>query len=202
MAVQYKRRVRNYFIKKDYQGRFAFVIFTSAILSCLLLLSLLAFFSADTMTISYVNNDIQFGRTPWMLFKSAAAANWLFLLIGGTLLVIAAIIGTHRIAGPLFRLERSLTSMIEGDLTETLSLRQKDEGKDLAEKLNNFNTLLSSKLSKIDRNAEAINSLLSQYENLDTAQISPEDATSICKAIRNHNNKLRSQLEFFTLRNE
>lgn len=202
MAVQYKRKVKNYFIKKDYQGRFAFVIFASAILSCLLLLSLLAFFSADTMTISYSNNDLQFGRTPWMLFKSAAAANWLFLLIGGTLLVLTAIIGTHRIAGPLYRLERSLTSMSEGDLSDTIYLREKDEGKELAQKINDFNTLLSSKLSKIDRNAEAINNLLSQFENLDKAHISPEDAASICTAIRNHNDKLRSQLEFFTLRDE
>ena len=202
MAVQYKRKVKNYFIKKDYQGRFAFVIFASAILSCLLLLSLLAFFSADTMTISYSNNDLQFGRTPWMLFKSAAAANWLFLLIGGTLLVLTAIIGTHRIAGPLYRLERSLTSMTEGDLSDTIYLREKDEGKELAQKINDFNTLLSSKLSKIDRNAEAINDLLSQFENLDNARISPEDATSICTAIRKHNDKLRSQLEFFTLRDE
>ncbi len=202
MAVQYKRKVKNYFIKKDYQGRFAFVIFAAAILSCLLLLSLLAFFSADTMTISYSNNDLQFGRTPWMLFKSAAAANWLFLLIGGTLLVLTAIIGTHRIAGPLYRLERSLTSMTEGDLSDTIYLRQKDEGKELAQKINDFNALLSSKLSKIDRNAEAINNLLSQFENLDNAHISPEDATSICTAIRKHNDKLRSQLEFFTLRDE
>jgi len=202
MAARYKRSIKNYFIKKDYQGRFALVIFAAAILSCLLLLSLLAFFSADTMTISYSNNDLQFGRTPWMLFKSAAAANWLFLLIGGTLMVLAAIVGTHRIAGPLCRLERSLTSMAEGDLTDTLSLREKDEGKELAKKINDFNKTLSTKLSEIDRNAEAINNLLSQYENLNPAHISPEDATSICKAIRNHNDKLRSQLEFFALRND
>ncbi len=202
MAVRYKRNVRNFFIKKDYQGRFALVIFASAIFSCLLLLSLLAFFSADTMTISYHNNDLQFGRTPWMLFKSAAAANWLFLLIGGTLLVLAAIVGTHRIAGPLYRFERNLANMAEGDLSETIHLREKDDGKDLAQKINNFNKMMSSKLSEIDRNAEAINNLLNQYENLDSAHISPEDATSICLAIRNHNEKLRSQLKFFTLSNE
>ena len=202
MAVRYKRNVKNFFIKKDYQGRFALVIFTSAILSCLLLLSLLAFFSADTMTISYHNNDIQFGRTPWMLFKSAAAANWLFLLIGGTLLVLAAIVGTHRIDGQLYRFARNLTNMAEGDLAVLIHLREKDEGKDLAEKINRFNTIMSSKLSTIDRNAEAINNLLNQYESLDSAHISPEDASSICLAIRTHNDKLRSQLKYFTLRDE
>ena len=202
MAARYKRNIKNYFLKEDYQGRFAFIIFVAAILGCLLLLSLLTFFSADTMTISYTNNDLQLGRTPWMLFKSAAAAYWIFLLIGGTILVLVAIVGTHRIAGPLFRLERALTNMAKGDLTERIHLREKDGGQDLAQKINTFNEILSSRLAQIDRNAEAINDLLRQYESLDNAQVSAEDATSICQAIRNHNNKLRSQLQFFTLRNE
>ncbi len=202
MAARYKRNIKNYFLKEDYQGRFAFVIFVAAILGCLLLLSLLSFFSADTMTISYSNNDLKLGRTPWMLFKSAAAAYWIFLLIGGTILVLMAIVGTHRIAGPLFRLERALTNMAKGDLTEMIILREKDGGKELAQRINSFNETLSSRLSEIDRNAEAINDLLRQYESLDNDQVSAEDATSICQAIRKHNNKLRSQLQFFTLRNE
>lgn len=202
MAVPYKRRMRNFFIKKDLQGRFAFAIFISAILSCLLILSLLAIFSADTMTISYANNDIKFGNTPWMLLKSAAAANWLFLLIGGTILVLLAIIGTHRIAGPIFRIEKSLTQMAAGDLSDTIHFRDKDEGKEFAEKINIMNSVFSEKLSEISRNAEAVNNLLNQYENLDTAHISPEDATSVCKAIRTHNDRLRAQMDFFTLKND
>ncbi len=35
MAARYKRHIKNYFIKKDYQGRFALVIFAAAIVSCL-----------------------------------------------------------------------------------------------------------------------------------------------------------------------
>ena len=202
MAARYKRSVKNYFIKQEYQGRFAFIIFIAAILCCVLVLALLSYLSADSMTISYTNNDLQLGRTPWMLFKSAAAANWIFLVIGGTFMVLAAIVVTHRIAGPLFRVERTLANMARGDLTETIHLREKDGGQELAEKINEFNEILSTKLSEIDRNTEAIKNLLNQFESLDSAYISPDDATSICKAIRNHNNKLRSQLKFFTLRND
>ena len=95
MAIKHKRLARNFFIKREFQGRIALTIFLATVICCLIYMILLALFSADTMTISYNNNSLQVGKTPWMLLKSALTANWLFLLVGGTLLVLAAIVGTH-----------------------------------------------------------------------------------------------------------
>lgn len=202
MAARYKRRTKNFFIKKDMQGKFVLAIFLSVIGGCLLFALLLGIFSADTMTISYADNDIQVGATPWMLFKSAVTANWIFLVIGGTFLILAAMVGTHRIAGPLFRFEKALNVMAEGDLSDTIYLRAKDEGQDLAKKINHFNSTLSEKLTAIDRHSEAINDLLIRFDSMDLPHISPEDATSICKAIKQHNEKLRKKISYFTLTND
>lgn len=202
MAARYKRKTKNFFLKKDLQGKFVLAVFLSVVAGCILFALLLGFFSADTMTISYTDNDIKVGATPWMLFKSVVAANWIFILIGGTLLVLAAVVGTHRIAGPLFRFEKALDAMTAGDLSDAIHLRDKDEGKDLAEKINNFNMTLSGKLSSIDRHSEAIRDLLARFNSIDPSHLSPEDATSICNAIRQHNEKLRKQISFFTLSND
>ena len=202
MATKHKRLARNFFIKRDFQGRIALTIFLATVICCLIYMILLALFSADTMTISYNNNGLQVGKTPWMLLKSALAANWLFLLVGGTLLVLAAIVGTHRIAGPMYRLEKSLAAMASGDLSTTISLREKDEGKDLAQLINKLSSNFSLKIREIERSSGAINNLLDQYANLDSALISPEDATSICKAIRTHNKRVQDQLQFFRLKDE
>ncbi len=202
MATRHKRLKRNFFIKKDFQGRIALIIFLSTVICCLIYMILLALFSADTMTISYSSTGLQVGKTPWMLLKSALAANWLFLLVGGTLLVLAAIVGTHRIAGPMYRLERSLTAIAEGDLSTTITLREKDEGKDLAQLINNLSSNFSTKLQEIERSSTAINNLLDQYTNLETSSISPEDATSICTAIRTHNERVQAQLQFFRLKDD
>ena len=202
MAARYKRKTKNFFIKKDMQGRFVLAIFLAVIGGCLTFLLLLGLFSADTMTISYTDSDIQVGSTPWMLLKNAVAANWVFLVICGTFLVAAAMIGSHRIAGPLFRFEKALSIMSEGNLSDTIYLRTKDEGKDLAEKINQFNAIMCEKLTTIDRHSEAISDLLARFESLDSGTISPEDATNICQAIRQHNQKLRKQIGYFTLGND
>lgn len=202
MAARYKRKTKNFFIKKDMQGRFVLAIFLAVIGGCLTFLLLLGLFSADTMTISYTDNDIQVGATPWMLLKNAVAANWIFLVICGTFLVAASMIATHRIAGPLFRFEKALTMMAEGNLADTIYLRGNDEGKDLAEKINQFNTIMCEKLTAMDRHSEAISDLLARYESLDSTTISLEDAANICQAIKNHNEKLRKQIGYFTIGNE
>ena len=102
----------------------------------------------------------------------------------------------------MYRLEKSLATMATGNLSTTISLREKDEGKDLAQLMNKLSSNYSSKIREIERSSEAINNLLDQYANLDTSMISPEDATSICKAIRTHNKRVQSQLQFFKLKDE
>lgn len=47
-----------------------------------------------------------------------------------------AILFSHRIAGPLYRLERTLDKVIQGEDVEYIQLRKKDELKDLAGRIN------------------------------------------------------------------
>lgn len=54
---------------------------------------------------------------------------------------------SHRIAGPVYRLEKNLLNMIsEGDLTKQFCLREKDELKELADALNTMTSNLRLKL--------------------------------------------------------
>ncbi len=177
-------------------------VFIAVIVGCLLFIMLFGFFSADTMTISYSNNSLQMGQTPMMLFKKAITANWVFLVVGGTLLVILAMIATHRIAGPLFRFEKALDSMSRGDLNDTIHLRNTDEGKDLARKINIFNKVLSEKLAAITKHSTAVNDLMSQLRAGGTEKIHPDEIELICQAIEKNNKKILEISEFFTLADE
>ncbi len=202
MNRSYQRKKKNFFIKKDFQGRMILAIFIAVLCSCLVFILLFALFSSDTMTISYSNNALQVGTTPMMLFKKAIAANWVFLVIGGTLLIILAMIGTHRIAGPLFRFEKSLDNMGRGHLDDTIHLRTTDEGKDLALKINTFNTMLSSKIRIISKHATAVNDLMNQLQANGPNGMPTEEIESICQAIQKNNDLIRETAEFFTLVDE
>jgi signal transduction histidine kinase len=51
-------------------------------------------------------------------------------------IVIGSIIFTHRIAGPLYRLEKTLDDLIAGKDVDIIRLRKKDEFQGLTQKLN------------------------------------------------------------------
>jgi methyl-accepting chemotaxis protein len=202
MNRDHQRKNRNFFIKKDLQGKMILAIFIAVLGSCVIFALLFGLFSADTMTISYSNNALQMGQTPVMLLKKAIAANWVFLVIGGSVLVLLAMIGTHRIAGPLFRFEKALDNMENGNLNDIIHLRSTDEGKDLARKINDFNKLLSAKIGDINKCSMAVNDLLNQLQANEPAKLAPEELASICQAIQRNNNKIRETGGFFILNDE
>lgn len=163
MAQTYKRR--NFFIKKDFQGKLILASFLLVTGGCLFFVFLFALFSADTLTLSYSNQNLQLGQTPVMLLKQALAAHWVFIVVGSAFLVAAVMLITHRIAGPMFRLEKALDNMLQGRLNDTIYLRSKDEGKDLAHKINNFNLHLSTNLRSLQANGEAMAALIEQAKS-------------------------------------
>lgn len=141
----YKRR--KYFINKEFQGRFIFNYFLLAAIGSLLFVAVFSFFSANTLSIVYENYHLQLGLTPGILIRKILGTQWLIIVLGGGAVILVTLLLTHRIAGPFFRFEKSLDEMIDGDLSNKVVLRKKDEGKQLAQKINAFNYILSDKLS-------------------------------------------------------
>jgi methyl-accepting chemotaxis protein len=148
MNSRYKRR--NYFINKEFQGRYIFNYFLLATIGSVLFIGVFSFFSSNTLSITYDNYHLQLGVTPDILFKKILSTQWLFIVFGGGLVVIITMFLTHRVAGPFYRFERAFDEMMDGDISNKIILRQKDEGKELAQKINTFNFILSDKLSIIE----------------------------------------------------
>lgn len=198
--AHYKRR--NYFIKKNFQGKLILGYFLFMVGGCLLFTVILAALSADTLTMIYRDNDLQLGQTPLMLMRQVLTAHWLFIVIGGCFIVVAATFITHRMAGPMFRLERAVDNMISGRLNDVIYLRKKDEGKDLAAKLNLFNRELSVKIGLVERRAKNIEELLIQYSALDPANASRDDIESIHDSITRQNQAIQKITGTFQLLDE
>lgn len=194
---KYKRR--NYFIKKNFQGKLILGYFLFMVLGCLIFASILALLSANSMTMVYQNNDLQIGQTPFMLIKQLLAANWISIVVGGTLVVIGAMFITHRLAGPIFRLERAVDNMNNGQLGDVIYLRNKDEGKDLAAKLNQFNRSLSKDMAKIRKLSQNIEDLSLQYSSMDSKLASPEDCASILNSITRQNQAIKDVVMTYQL---
>jgi len=163
---------------------------------------LLGAFSADTLTISYNNNDLQLGQTPVILLKEILAAQWIFIISGSVFIIIAAMLITHRIAGPMFRFEKSLDSMLKNNLNDTIHLRTKDEGKELAKKINDFNQSLSITLKNLSGHSDAITALL-ERANANSSNVSAEEMEelkSVLWSVQENNKKIQTICKSYTLK--
>lgn len=156
---------RNYFIKKDLQGKYIFSFFIFMVAGSIIFTLILGLLSSDTMTIVYENYKLQIGKTPLMLIKEILSAQWIFIVAGGFLFVVLSMFLTHRFAGPIFRFEKSIEEMTKGKLDFRIYLRAKDEGKELAEKINIFIDMLSSDIKEMKRLSEEVNNKLTDVDN-------------------------------------
>ncbi len=200
MSQKFKRK--NYFIKRNFQGKLILGIFLLVFGSIVLFTVILGMFSVDSMTISYQNNNLQIGQTPMMLLKNVLAANWVFIVFGGSLVIIATLLVSHHIAGPQFRFEKALNNMMDGKLNDIIHLRNNDEGNTLAGHINSFNSQLSLKIRGIEENAQAIDSLLASLEQRQTVVVGSDLLMKQYHSIRKHNDAIRTIATSFTLVDE
>ncbi len=152
--ARYKRR--NFFINKDFQGKYIFSAFISVVVGSVLFALLFSFFSSNTLSIVYDDYHLRLGTTPGLLLNKIFSAQWLFIVLGGVGIAVAALFLSHRVAGPFYRFEKSLDKMVAGDFSETLYLRKHDEGKKLGGKINCFNEMISRRLGEIRQATEKI----------------------------------------------
>lgn len=170
MQQRQKFRRRNYFIKKEMQGRFIFRIFLYVVLGSMVFFIIFAAMASDSITIKYDYQEFKLGRTPSMLFDAALIAQWIFICTAGVLAAIVAMFITHTFAGPIYRFERTMDEMAKGNLSQTIKLRKNDEGRELADKINLLNDKLSIDISMI-RELAGENEKRLNTHSLDTASI-------------------------------
>jgi len=65
-----------------------------------------------------------------------------FLSLGAIFIIIISIVISHRIAGPMYSINRTLDRIVRKDQIEYIRLRKHDELKDLAEKINGLISIL------------------------------------------------------------
>jgi signal transduction histidine kinase len=83
------------------------------------------------------------------ILKQANFVLFMRLLLITPLVGILAIVLSHRIAGPIFRIKKTLDEIIKGDYSKRLHLRNTDELQDVAESINNLMELLEKKKNKV-----------------------------------------------------
>ncbi|MBU1888057.1 MAG: hypothetical protein KKB46_02530 [Candidatus Omnitrophica bacterium] len=177
----FRKRRRQYIIKRGLQFRYIGIVFALAILASLVT-GYTVFATGWTLLGAKLANVYPQGRL-LVVLKATNLALIRNLLFVSPFIFILGLFFSHKIAGPVYRIEKSLYEIIQGNLTLKFRLRKGDELWDLAnllttmtESFNNSVSLNKDVIVKVQREIEAAKKL---------ALTQPLDSDALQAAIKN-----------------
>jgi methyl-accepting chemotaxis protein len=197
MIMNIQKR-RTYYIEKKFQTKY--ILLTIFLLLTYTLAFIIIIFSPYILTLYF---DF------YSLSEKAEAARTLLILhgrvwpgIAGIILLFGAlsIFITHKIAGPLYRLKKNISEIINGNLDVKVKLRKNDDLKDLAEHVN----MLAEELKTFVNTVKVDYDLLSEYileleREIDAKMITEESGRKIIKKVQNSRKNIDTALNKFKI---
>ena len=184
---------KNYFIKPGFQSRLTAILILIVIIVANFVGALVYSFSLEKLESDLVveyNLPIDGITLGQALLPGVIIAE----LISIFLVAFICIKITHAIAGPVYRMEHVARSIGEGDLTNIIKLRHKDELKDLADSMNEMTMGLRNKVISLKEGVASVK------ESLEVAQ-KQNDQTKIAEALNQLGN-IEQSLQAFILEKE
>lgn len=168
-------RRRRYVVKKGLQFRYIGLLFALAILASIVT-GWTVFVTGWSLLGEKLADVYPQGRLLYVIRVTNMALLRNLLLIS-PIIFILGLLFSHRIAGPLYRIEKTLYEIIKGNLTLKIRLREGDELSTLADAVNimteNFNKIVTSdkvNLTKIKMDLNEVKTLISS-SSYDTAKL-------------------------------
>jgi len=147
---------RQYFIKKDYQLKFILKFCLIILAGSIISTGVLFLFSQGTLTSSFEHSRLIIRNTGIAIMPAVILTNIITLILISIAAVVVVLFISHKIAGPMFRFEKDLKEIGEGDLTKTIFLRNKDQLTKMAESLNIMTASLHGKVLVIQTEVEGL----------------------------------------------
>lgn len=149
------RRRKKYFIKPGFQSRLTAIFILIVIIVANIVGALVYGFSVEKLE----SNLVEEAKLPVdskQLGQALLPGVIIAELISIFVVAFICIFVTHTIAGPVYRMEKVVRNIGEGDLTHFIKLRPKDELKDLADAMNEMTMGLRNKVIEFKENVSQI----------------------------------------------
>lgn len=170
MEDRFRNRRRNYYIKKEFQRNFIFKFSALVALGALISGAVIYYMSKSTVTTTFVNSRLAIKSTADFILPAVLLSSAVVFILIGLATVAVTLFTSHKIAGPLYRLEKDLGELIAGNLGITFSLRKSDEIKPIAVTLNILTQTLKTHVTLIKKAVDELEAKL----NASCKDIPPE----------------------------
>jgi methyl-accepting chemotaxis protein len=157
-----RNRRRQYIVDKDFQFKFIFGFCLKTALAALVVAGLIYYFSSGSTSLAIENTKVVVKRTQDLLLPVILGAAASVALIASLLMFVTTLLATHRMAGPVYRLNREVEKLKHGDLTRTFKIRSKDEFQSLAQNLHEMSEVLKRNTGELKIKIDELKSFLRQ----------------------------------------
>ncbi len=189
---------KNYFIEKKFQTKY--LLLTLLLLLSYTFIFIVVIFAPYILTLYF----------DYPLSEKNEAARALLLLhgtiwpwIGGVILFFCmiSVFISHKVAGPLFRLKKSLIKVTQGDLNVVIKLRKWDDLKDLAEHINTLiEELRTFVITLRDDYALLSEYILELEREIETKVLTEEKGKEIIRKVQESRKNIEAALKKFNVR--
>jgi len=134
-------RRKNYFINKKFQALFIIKFCTLVIIGTAISGGIIYWMSRSTVTSTFENSRLIIKSTADFILPSVLLSSALVMIFVGICAIAITLFTSHRIAGPLYHIQKNLEELSQGNLNVNFDLRKTDEIKVLADTLNDMTGL-------------------------------------------------------------
>jgi methyl-accepting chemotaxis protein len=166
-----RSRRRQYIVDKDFQIGFIFKFCATVILSSFIIGGVVFYFTGNSTTVAIENTKVIVKPTSDFILPVLAMTAAITAVFSSLVLGVIALIISHRIVGPLYRLRKEIEFLKEGDFTKQFQVRNRDNLKDLAKSLGEMSLTLRKRHTELKRRSTQ----LAQFLKDRNYTISPED---------------------------
>ena len=153
---------RQLYVKKEFQFQFILKFCLILLAGVIISTGLLFFFSQDTLTSSFSHSRLVIRSTAEAMLPAIITTNLISLALIIVTTIVVTLYISHKIAGPIFRLETELRRIGQGDLATNVSLRANDQMLAFAQRVNEMTAQLNRRVTEIRRQADEISTAAAQ----------------------------------------
>jgi methyl-accepting chemotaxis protein len=168
---KYTEKRRNYYINKRFQGEFIIKFCVLVLLGSLISAVIIYIMTSSTVTTAFVNSKLTIKSTADFIMPAVLLASAVVVVFIGIAAIGITLFTSHRIAGPLYRIEKDLNDISAGRLNIVFQLRTNDEIKPIVASLNEMVNSLKEKIVRIKKSVAELESSVRSSGNADPEEI-------------------------------
>ena len=192
-------RRRNYFINKSFQTKFILKFCILVIVAAIISSVMIYRFSSGSVTTVFEDSRLQIKPSTQFIMPALIVGSLLSIILVGVATIIIVLFMSHKIAGPLYKLQNSIVRMGEGDISFYVDFRTGDEVKKLSDDFNMTLRRLNSLLLEIKECSRELSAQCVEFKDVKQKN-QLEGIGELLDRMEKSSNKLLDSVHKFKLR--